>query len=604
MRALADFFRSQRASDKRRLLLALLGALLAFVVGFHAVDLPAAEWLLRHGGYWFILTLVLLFAASLLGLCRSVHLGPRRLWAEHRSGVLVVLFCSFFIVSMDRFAYKVQFDEQVIQATAQNLHLTKEVGALVRAYELSGSYMPLDAMLDKRPYLLPFLGSVLHDLTGYRTLNLFLLNVALVPLLLGLVYYIASRLATKAGGVVAVLALSTLPLLGQSATGTGMEILNLVMLVCTLAAALRYVDRPGEQRLALLCLSSVMLSQCRYESVVFALPVAGCILWGWWRAGRILLPWQACVTPLLFIPYALHNRVLSATPRLWQLNEGQSSRFSLDYLHDNLMGAVRYLFRYDINLSASLLLGYFGVLCLLALPWVLRRESRQGSDGVHWKVFALFSLLIVGNLGMLMFYYWAQLDDPVASRFALPLYLVLAITIGHVLGRVLTGRLLAWRIAGGLFFVYVMALLKPTMAHAYYTEYNQSARLVEWETAYISRLPSRSRLVIANRSSLPFTIEGTPGMPRFGVENALERIRFHMEARTFEEVLVLQTLRPGSVNGDYYLDAKDALPEGWVLEVIAEKRFGAALERISRLVALPPAEPTGGGSAPAIGSAR
>jgi len=590
MRALAEHFRNQPASDKRRLLLALLTALLALVVGFQAISLPGAEWLIRNCGYWFILVLVLLFSSALWRLSRSEGLGPRRLWAEHRRGVLTVLLCSAFVLSMDRFAYKVQFDEQVIQATAQNLHFTKEVGALVRAYNLGDSFLPLDAMLDKRPYLLPFIGSVLHDLTGYRTLNLFLFNTSLVPLLLGLVYYIASKLATKEGGVVAVLALSTLPLLGQTATSAGMEILNLTMLAGTLAAALRYVDRPGEQRLALLCLCSVMLSQCRYESVIFALPVGVCILWGWWRAGRILLPWQACVTPLLFIPYALHNRVLSASPRLWQLNEGQSSRFSVGYLHDNLVGALKYLFGYDIKLSASLLLGYLGVLCLLALPWVLRNERRLVADRGRWKVFALFALVVAGNLGMLMFYYWAQLDDPIASRFALPLYLVLAITVGHVLGRVFAGRRLAWGTAAGLLLIYVMAVLKPTVAHAHYTEYNQSARLLEWETDFISRMPSRSRLVIANRSSLPFTIEGVPSMPRFGVEHALERLRFHMEARTFEEILVLQTLRPGSVNGDYYLDGKDALPEGWVTEVIVEKRFGAALERICRLVALPPAK--------------
>jgi hypothetical protein len=588
MRALAKFIRSQEPSDLRRLLLALLVALLALVLGFHAVGLGAAESFIRHGGYWFMMVLMLMFCGSLWELWRSEATGLRMLWGSHRAGILTVLVCSAFVLSMDRFAYKVQFDEQVIQATAQNLHFTKEVGALVRAYTLGGSFLPIDAMMDKRPYLLPFLGSLLHDFTGYRTLNLFLFNAALVPVLLGLVYRIGDRLGGKRAGLVAVLALSTLPLLGQTATSAGMEMLNLTMLAATLMAALRYVEAPDARRLALLCLCSVLLSQCRYESVIFALPVCACILWGWRKSGRILLPWQACVTPLLFIPYALHNRVLSATPRLWQLNEGQSSRFSLSYLQGNLSGAVRYLFFYDINLSASMLLGYLGLLCVALLPWVLRRERRAGAALSGWAVFGLFAALIVGNLAMLMFYYWAQLNDPIASRFALPLYLTLALTIGYVSTRLLEGRPRAWSALGVLFLAYVMGVLKPAMAHAFYTEYNLGARVVEWSTEEIDAMPPRSRLVIANRSSLPFIIECQPSLPRLAIEIGIEKLRFHMEGRTFEEVLVLQTLRPGSVDGDYYIDPKDVLPEGWKTEVIAEKRFGAVLERISRLVALPP----------------
>jgi len=587
MRALAEFIRNQQPDELRRLALVLLLSLLAVLVGFVAVGLPAAEWMLRHLGYWFMLGLVLVFGFSLARLWGTSGFRLSRVWQEHRRGALTVLVCSACLLAMDRVAYKVQFDEQVIQATAQNLHLTKEVGALVRTYTLSGSQLPLEAMLDKRPFLLPFLGSVLHDLTGYRTLNLFLLNAALVPVLLGLVYHIGCRLVSKAGGIVSVLVLTTLPVLGQAATGTGLEVINLAMLAATLAAAIGYVRDPGSERLAVLCLCAVLLSQCRYESVLFALPAGLCVLWGWWRVRRILLPWQACVTPLLFIPYALHNRVLSATPRLWQLGEGQSSRFSVSYLADNLEGARRYLFVHDRDLGASLLLAYLGVACLLALPWVLRRVRPVGEDRPVLGVVGLFGLFVAGNLGMLMFYYWARLDDPVASRFSLPLYLMLALVIGLVTGLLFAGRPRAWGLGAAMLFVYAMAVLRPATAHAFYTEYNLSARVIEWETDFISRMPPRERLVIGNRSILPFTIERVAGVPRQGVEASLDRIRFHLEARTFEEVLVLQTLRPGSAEGDYYLDPADALPSGWETRVLAEKRFGAVLERISVLVSMP-----------------
>lgn len=52
-----------------------------------------------------------------------------------------------------------------------------------------------DNYIDKRPLLYPFLVSLAHDLTGYRVLNAFLVNVALHPLLLGLAWWLARRLA-------------------------------------------------------------------------------------------------------------------------------------------------------------------------------------------------------------------------------------------------------------------------------------------------------------------------------------------------------------------------------------------------------------------------
>ncbi len=80
----------------------------------------------------------------------------------------------------------------------------------------------------------PFLVSVLHDLTGYRPENVFVLNTALTFILLGLTYAVARRLAGRGAGIVAVLLLTGLPLLAQNATGGGFELLNAVLILGTL----------------------------------------------------------------------------------------------------------------------------------------------------------------------------------------------------------------------------------------------------------------------------------------------------------------------------------------------------------------------------------
>src|SRR5581483_8667631 len=103
------------------------------------------------------------------------------------------------------------------------------------------------------------------DLTGYRVANAFVVNSLLLPLALGLAFVIGRQLAGWRGGLLAALLLGTLPLLGQNATGSGMELLNVVMILATLALGAHYLAAPDEPRLAAFLLSTVLLAQSRYE---------------------------------------------------------------------------------------------------------------------------------------------------------------------------------------------------------------------------------------------------------------------------------------------------------------------------------------------------
>ncbi|MEI6785410.1 MAG: hypothetical protein WCQ21_31310, partial [Verrucomicrobiota bacterium] len=203
-------------------------------------------------------------------------------------------------------------------------------------------------------------------------------------------------------------------------------------LVSTLALvmclALLYLRAPDADRLVGLCLGAVLLAQSRYESAIYVLPVAAVVLAGWWRARAVLLPWGAVLTPLLLVPCAWHNRVLTATPRLWQLAEGQTSRFSFDYLRVNLAGAVHFLFNFGNTLANSWYLSVLGVAGLAWGLWTAGRWLRTRTPvAPAVLVTVLFGLGVAGNFVLVQFYYWSRLDDIVTSRFALPLTLMLAL---------------------------------------------------------------------------------------------------------------------------------------------------------------------------------
>lgn len=581
-----------RHADRPRLALFALGAGLASVVGFVAVPPRTASRLIASGGYYYMLGL---FALWLFYLWR-VAAPRRKLWlaAWRRPGWtgLALAGALAFVLWSDPFKHKVLFDEYVLQATAQHMHATKEIGTVIRAYDLFGTWQPIDTFLDKRPYFFTFLLALVHDLTGYRIANIFFLNAALTAALLGLTYWFARQLTNRAGGLLAVTLLATMPLLGQNATGAGMEIHNLLMLLVALCAALLYLRAPDGDRLALLCLSAVLLAQSRYESALFVLPVACLIVVGWSRGGRVLLPAMLLATPLLLVPYAWHNRVLSNSPVLWQLNEGQTSRFSFAYLADNLAGARAFYFNVGPALANSCWLSLLGV---GALVWAIGRTWRRarahesvGPRRPETLVLAAFGAGVAANLVMLMFYYWSRLDDTIASRFALPSYLFAAFLAVLMLRRC-DARWAATRIAFAGTGVYLAVLALPAMAQRLYTNQNLVMQEMEWERELVAARPAGRVLVISNKSTIPWVLWRIPCIINGVARQRPEQIAWHMREHTFDEVLVAQALRPTTANGRFGVDPDDLMPPNYRLQTIAEKRFGGRMARLSRLIAIGPA---------------
>ena len=576
------------AAARKRLLWFGLSGVVAVGLGFVAVSPQDGQLLITYGGYYYMLGLFGRFVAYAVRVAQS----RREVWSAwlRRPGwpAAVIIAATAFALWSDPFLHKVLFDEYVLQATAFHMHATKEIGTVVRAYDFDGTWLPIDTFLDKRPYFFTFLLSLVHDLTGFRVANVFFLNAACTAGFLGLTYWFARALAGRAGGLLAVALLVTMPLFGQNATGAGMEMHNLMMLVLVMCLALLYLRAPDDDRLSLLCLGTVLLAQSRYESVIFAGPVAVIVVLGWWRAGRVLLPWAAIATPLLLVPYAWRNRYVSAAPALWQLGEGQQSRFSTRYLAGNLKAAVEFFFNTSPALANSWYLSALGCAGLAyGLLVLVRRIRRREAVSPGTTVTVLFGVGVAGNFALLMFYYWSQLTEPIAARFALPACLMLAL-LAAVLVHRLDRRWPASRAAFLGVGVFLLVSALPAMARRLYTSQNLVMQEVNWEREIFLTRPKGYDLFISNKSSIPWILWQTPSLNLSSARLRAEQLRYHLAQGTFREILVAQALRPTTREGKFGVDPDDLLPDGFRLETLAEKRFGGRMARVSRLVAVDP----------------
>ena len=561
-----------------------LSALAAVWFGFIGVSVTAADQIVKRGGYYVMLLTVVLWGVALWRLWRarlpSVALSRRE---KFLAGLAIALL-TLMALTAEPFRSKILYDEFVLQATAFNMHFFRDVATMVRGYDILGVFLSTDNYLDKRPYFFPFLLSLVHDLTGYRIANAYALNAVLLPVSLGLAYFQGRRLAGLLGGFVAVLLLGSLPLLAQSSTGAGMELLNVCMLLGVTALAAAYLRQPDETRLSALVLGTVLLAQTRYESALYAAAAAAVIVLGWWRARRIVLSWPAVLAPLLLVPYALQNKVLSHTPVMWELKDNQDSRFSTAYLSGNLQGAAHFFFNTTPAFANSALLTVLGFTGLLWVVWRLLRSrpAPRSADPDRLALFC-FGLGMVANTGLIMFYYWSKFDDPIASRFSLPFYLTL--TFAAVL---LFGRLdKKFRASPALLVVVSLYTLGVSASQFGYHLYSHlGTDELSWESRYVASRPPGLRIVITNKSTLPWLLEKTPSILISRARLVADRLQSQLREHTFSEILVIQTLRPTTAHGDHQLLAEEKLPPGFHLELLVEKRFGTKLTRVSRLVAI------------------
>ena len=567
----------------------ILAALAALYFGFVHFPVPTALSLLRQTGYYVIL---LTFVLWLVAVWRQVQStenrepgpDPKASWAA----VGLMLLLALLAVTHETFRSKILYDEYVLQSTAYNLHFFRDNSAMVRGYDVLGVFLPMDSYVDKRPVFFPFVLTLVHDLAGYRSANVFFLNTGLFLAALGLIGWIGWKLNGWRGGLLAIGLLGSLPLFAQNATGAGMELLNLCMLLIVIIHGAAWLARPDERALSGLVLAVLLLVQSRYESALYVLPAGLVIILGWWRARRLILTWSVVAAPLLMVPVALQQKVISNSPMMWELHENQTSRFGLEYLAGNLQGAYAFFTSTGITQANSLLLGPLGLVAMAVVAWRLwGNRARLPELGAMRLSLLLFGAGILAVSVLVMFYYWAALNDPMASRFALPLHLLLALAI--VAAAAWGDR--KWPVSAvalGAVAVFILGVSAPKQSYHFYSHVGNDE--IAWEERVVAARPPGTRLIITNKSTLPWLINRIPAILLDRSRVVADRLAEHLHLPDFTEILVTQGARPTSVEGDYQILPDEILPAWFHLEPVAEKRFGTKLARISRLVAidLPP----------------
>ena len=541
----------------------------------------------NKSAYWLVLAAFALFVRALWRSFRGDVAAARAAGAAgvDWASVAVVATGGLILVTHEPLGFKILMDDVMLVGSSLSMHLSRTVGVPIRGGNLQGAFVMLGQFMDKRQVFYPFLVSIIHDVTGYRVENAFYLNVALAFVFLALVNALGRKLCGRLAGWLGVALFAGLPLLAQNATGGGAELLNLVMILATLMLGARYIERRDSPALEAFCYSAMLMTQVRYESGIFLLPVFGTILWVWWLEAKATLTWPIFILPPLLIHCLLHTRVFDIRATFWQLEgrPGMTSPFSVRYVPNNLAHALAFFFGRPTDQPNSYVLSAFGCVGLIFFGLLaLRRARRLSAESPASAASIIFAAGFAAQFALMMCYFWGQFDDGVIRRLSLPTHLWMVVSIMGVLSqfpaRALTRVLLGVAVLG------VLAQGVPSMAaHAYNQEYLAGLETA-WRRQFIKDHPKRDYLVIDNDSILWLTDE----VSSTTIESAQKRredLEFLMRTNTYSAVYVFQTYGVDAATGKMVIRQGDDLGPDYVLETVRSERLVTLTQtRLSRLV--------------------
>ncbi len=554
-----------RFSALAKLGLLLITALVALGLRFFWLTPGRMGYLVLHWAYWVLLATTVAFAWHLY---KTDHYRLAGKWLARQRWVLMILVAIWALSLVhERFLFKVNYDEHVLLSISRSMHYQHIAGWQADGKLFYGSVTGLSYVADKRPVFYPFLLSLIHSVSGYRTSNAFVLNGLIAGVALLCTFKLGSNLSGRTGGLLFSILLAGVPLFAQNATSGAFDLLNMTLIGLLAVGVWRYFAESSERNLIFVSFVAIFLANTRYESLLYASVPFLCAMLTSIRDRRLIeLPWMMVLMPLAILPALLSNGVFSSSEAFFQTTRDEF--WNIKNYAPNLEHAVAYLFDPDRGGTNSLLLAFGGIFSLVCLPIVLRREfARRKGLGVGSLTLGTVGVILVANVVIILGLGWGEWDDPLVSRFTLPFWFLLAWVVIHLFASLppLTAEkyLRAGAVVSGLWLV-VFAASDASASRA--TNKLGPAFLLARSIEFIKQYDPWRQTLIIGGSALPYLNEGYPAITFESGSKIVPLINYKL----YESVVAILHYKRNSTDGSWMGDATMAAFEGAKFQTLKE----------------------------------
>jgi len=262
-------------------------------------------------GYYFILVSFILWATYLFKLYLK---KIKDIILEHYQGLLlsVLLLVLIFCIAPPKF--KVLSDETNLIGVSMAMYQSKKVSLPLKGFNLEYKKPEYNSVIDKRPLLFPLLVSFVHSVRGYSAFNGFVVNFIAGVGVLFIFYLFIYTHFSRIYGLLSILMFASFPGFVTWVTSSGFETLNLFFIIFTIFLFNKVITTKSIQHAELLFLTLVLISQCRYESIIFTIAILFLVPMLFNKESISALSIITFITPILFIPVIWSPRLYADLP--------------------------------------------------------------------------------------------------------------------------------------------------------------------------------------------------------------------------------------------------------------------------------------------------
>lgn len=435
-----------------------LAALLVILLVVSIAQRNYAEPLFIHATYYFLMVTVVSWAATYLYLARDVRAADVVAWIkDNKAGIITTLLVTTITALAVHPALRVLSDEANLLGTSKNFFFSKTATFTTTGKYYYDNFWDAGVVIDRRPSLFPFLVSLVHVVRGYSYTNVFLFNLAMLPVFMLLAYRIAKSLGGELLGLVTCLFVASHPITLISMRSGGFDFFAAMFGVLVAHSFLAHSREPSAPRLAVLWMNLCMFAEIRYETALFLPPVIGVLL-----VSRLVK--KEYLKPFALV-YALTPAFLA--PRIWQSilrgnvpeQDPGAVTFSVKNFIENARDYFKPIFApFDFHPPHSAIVIALGVVgSVMGLYWCARRAWKRDWKNGDLKFGAMVITWMAVQLVIVFTYVWGRAQHPAASRLVIAIDTFFSFPAAWALVRLLkrTRQFMPILIAAATFAIYV-----------------------------------------------------------------------------------------------------------------------------------------------------